>query len=117
MSRWFRDIDAERRIAAAEQTAADLRTTVQQLLQQNQELVQQIASMKRDGFDAPPTVNLKPVEPRFPANIQAAIGNRAAPRSREWAHLEKVAAELMAKGEDPESVATAILDGEDPDDL
>jgi hypothetical protein len=117
MSRWFRDLDAERRIAAAEGQAADLRATVQQLLQQNHDLVQQIAAMKRDGFDAPAPVKFEQQEPRFPAKVTEAILQRASPRSREYAHLETVAADMLAKGDDPEAIAQAILIGEDPDDL
>ena len=117
MSRWFRDLEAERRIAAAEGQATDLRGVVQQLLAQNHDLVQQIAQMKLQNFDAPTPVKLERQEPRFPVNVSEAILQRASPRSREYAHLEMVAADLLAKGDDPEAVATAILVGEDPDDL
>jgi len=117
MSRWFRDRDAERRAVASEQAATELRTMVTQLLEQNRELVQQVASMKRDGFDAPPVTRFEAQPDRFTEDVRKAISQRASPRSREWAHLESVAADMLAKGEDAEAIAQAILLGEDPDDL
>lgn len=119
MSRWalFRDLEAEQRAERAEAAAAELRTIVQSQAQQIQDLVAQLMAAKRDGFDAPPASKLEPQPPRFSGKITAAISQRAAPRSREWAHLESVAGELMAQGHDEEQIVADILAGEDPDGL
>lgn len=113
MSRWglFHNADA------LEKALAQANETIRTLLDRNTELTQQIASMKRDNFDAPIIQKFEPQAPLIPSAVQKAIAQRAAPRSREWAHLEQVALELLEKGNDEESVTADILAGEDPDSL
>ena len=113
MSRWGLFSNSE----SLERALAQAQETIRTLLDRNTELTQQIASMKRDHFDAPPQMTAPAPQPLLPSEVQKAIAQRASPRSREWAHLEQVALELMAKGNDVESVTADILAGEDPDEL
>jgi septal ring factor EnvC (AmiA/AmiB activator) len=104
-------------LVRARASADEGRRLLALLVEQNRDLVAQLAAMKRDGFDSPPPAPVQPPMPQFPDQVQVAIRQRAEPRSREWALLERTAAELLAKGEAEDAVALSILEGEDPDDL